>query len=169
MQLVTNSAWAPSLLSHVGVPVPTSALALAIYNFGSVFGSCFSGVLLDRYGPKLVMPVALIGTMVCYGLIGYAAPNVAAIVTLEGLVGLFLGFGSTGLIALAATFYPTPIRSTGVGWSVGMGRVGSFVGPLVVGALLAGGWAVGPIFAAIAAPALLAAITAGLIPRGKAA
>jgi AAHS family 4-hydroxybenzoate transporter-like MFS transporter len=167
LELVTNSAWTPTLLSHVGVPIPTSALALATFNFGSVIGSCFSGFLLTRYGAKVIMPISFIGTLVSYGLIGYAAPNVGAIVGLEGLVGIFLGCGSTGLIALAAVFYPMPIRSTGVGWSVGMGRVGSFVGPLVVSALLAIGWAVGPIFAAIAAPALLAAITAGLIPRNS--
>jgi AAHS family 4-hydroxybenzoate transporter-like MFS transporter len=169
MQLVTNSAWTPTLLSHVGVPVPQSALALATFNFGSVIGSCFSGFLLERYGAKIVMPIALIGTFVSYGLIGYAAPNVGAIVTLESFVGLFLGCGSTGLIALAATFYPTPIRSSGVGWSIGMGRLGSFVGPLVVGTLLAAGWAVGPIFMTIAAPALLAAISASLIPRNESA
>jgi hypothetical protein len=58
---------------------------------------------------------------------------------LHGLFGAFMGGGSSGLIALAAIYYPTTIRSTGVGWAMGMGRVGSFVGPLAVGSLVAVG------------------------------
>ena len=165
LQLVTNSAWSPILLSHVGVPVPLSARAMAAYNFGSVIGTMAAGWLLSRLGPKILLPVALIGTVFAYGLVGYAAPDINIIIVLQSLMGLFLGGVATALIALSALLYPTPIRSTGVGWAIGVGRFGSFVGPLVVGALLGGGLAVGPIFVAIAAPAIIAAITAGLIPK----
>jgi AAHS family 4-hydroxybenzoate transporter-like MFS transporter len=167
MQLVSNSAWSPILLSHVGVPVPRSALAMAAFNFGSVIGTSTAGLLLTRFGAAIVLPVALIGTLFAYGLIGYAAPDVGVIIALESFVGLFLGCASTSLIALSALSYPTPIRSTGIGWAIGMGRLGSFVGPLLVGALLGSGRSVAAIFVAIAAPALLAAVTAGLIPRPK--
>ena len=167
LQLVTNSAWTPTLLSRVGVPVPSSALAMAAYNFGSVIGTSAAGWLLSRLGPMIVLPIALIGTVLAYGSVGYAAPDVTVIIMLESLVGLFLGCISSGLISLSALFYPTPIRSTGVGWALGMGRVGSFVGPLVVGVLLAGGWSVSVIFAIIAAPAVIAAVTAGAIPQRK--
>lgn len=167
LQLVTNSAWTPILLSRVGVPVPSSALALAAYNFGSVIGTSAAGWLVSRYSPMIVLPAALVGTVLAYGSIGYAAPDVTMIIILESLVGLFLGCTSSGLIALSAMFYPTPIRSTGVGWALSMGRFGSFVGPLIVGALLAGGWTIPAIFAAIAAPAVIAAMTTGAIPHRK--
>ena len=58
-------------------------------------------------------------------------------ILLEALFGLLLGCGSSGLIAFAPLMYPTAVRSTGVGWAMGMGRFGSFVGPLIVGAMLA--------------------------------
>jgi MFS transporter, AAHS family, 4-hydroxybenzoate transporter len=165
MQLVTNSSWSPTLLSHVGVPVPKTALALAAYNLSSVVGTSTAGLLITRYGAKVIMPLACLGTLLSYGLVGYAAPDIASITVLEALIGLTLGCSSTAIIALAALFYPTPIRSTGIGWAMGMGRLGSFAGPLMVGSLVGGGWAVGSIFAAIAAPALLAAVTGSLIPR----
>jgi MFS transporter, AAHS family, 4-hydroxybenzoate transporter len=165
MQLVSNSAWSPILLSHIGVPVPRSALAMAAFNFGSVIGTSAAGLLLTRFGSVIVLPVVLIGTVIAYGLVGHAAPDVGVIILLESFVGLFLGCASASLIALSALYYPTPIRSTGIGWAIGMGRVGSFAGPLIVGALLASGWSIASIFVAIAAPALLAAVTAGLIPK----
>ena len=167
MQLVANSAWSPILLRNVGVPVPSSALAMAAFNFGSVIGTSTAGLLLTRFGSAVVLPIAMIGTLVAYGLVGYAAPDINLIIMLESFIGLFLGCASTSLIALSALYYPTPIRSTGIGWALGMGRVGSFMGPLIVGAMLGGGWSVASIFVVIAAPALIAAITAGLIPKPR--
>ncbi len=60
-----------------------------------------------------------------------------------------------GLNALAAKFYPTPIRSTGVGWPLGVGRVGSIVGPLVAGVMLGAGWAPKEIIASVAVCGML--------------
>jgi AAHS family 4-hydroxybenzoate transporter-like MFS transporter len=165
MQLVTNSAWSPILLSHVGVPVPQSALAMTAFNLGALIGTSAAGWLLTRLGSATLLPLLLAGTVVAYGLVGYCAPNIGPIVVLESFVGLFLGAAIAALIALSAMFYPAPIRSTGVGWAMGVGRIGSFLGPLIVGALLADGWTVAAIFALIAAPALFAAFTAGLIPQ----
>jgi MFS transporter, AAHS family, 4-hydroxybenzoate transporter len=56
--------------------------------------------------------------------------------------GFCLGGTGTGLIALAAGIYPTTVRSTGIGWSMGMGRIGQICGPLGAGVLV--GWAPAP-------------------------
>ena len=82
---------------------------------------------------------------------------------LLGLAGFFLGFASSGLIALAALLYSSAIRSTGVGWALGVGRLGSFIGPLVIGLLVSGGWRVGDTFIAIGALAVCAALFTSLI------
>jgi AAHS family 4-hydroxybenzoate transporter-like MFS transporter len=60
--------------------------------------------------------------------------------------------------ALAANYYPTALRSTGVGWALGIGRIGSIIGPVVGGAMMAMGWHTGQLFTVTAMPALLAAI-----------
>ena len=168
MLLVTNSAWTPILLRTAGIAVAQSAIAMAVFNFGSVIGTAVAGWLVARFGALAVLPVALVGTALSYGLIGYSAPSVSGIMLLEGAFGLFLGCASSGLIALAAIFYPTEIRSTGVGWAMGMGRVGSFTGPLIVAALLAGHWPIADIFAIVGASAILAAITSAPIRAGRA-
>jgi MFS transporter, AAHS family, 4-hydroxybenzoate transporter len=169
MMLVTNSAWAPILLKREGVGIREAALAMALYNLGSVIATSFVGWLIVRAGASIILPVTMICSAASIALTGYAAPDAGKVIVLEGLFGLFLGGGSSGLIALAAIYYPTAIRSTGVGWAMGMGRVGSFTGPLVVGSLVAFGLSTADIFVAIGAPALLAAVTSAIVGRVKAA
>jgi MFS family permease len=82
-----------------------------------------------------------------------------------GLAGFFLGVASSGLIALAPLLYATALRSTGVGWAMGLGRLGSFVGTLAIGLLFSRGWQVDDSFVAIGAPALCAAICPVYAPQ----
>jgi MFS transporter, AAHS family, 4-hydroxybenzoate transporter len=162
MMLVTNSAWSPTLLRAEGIEVAQSAIAMATFNFGSVIGTSLAGWLISRLGVVGVLPLSCIGGAMAIGSVGYAAHSVLLVTFLEGLFGLFLGCASSGLIVSAALFYPTAIRSTGVGWSMGMGRIGSFVGPLVVGAWVGAGRPIASVFVAIGVPALVAALTTAL-------
>jgi AAHS family 4-hydroxybenzoate transporter-like MFS transporter len=89
--------------------------------------------------------------------VGLLAPSASGVAAMEVLIGLGLGGASSGVVALAALAYVTAMRSTGVGWALGVGRIGSFAGPLLVGALAAAAWAVPAVFGAIAAVCLLGA------------
>ena len=75
------------------------------------------------------------------------------------ILGITVQGAQAGLNVLAATYYPTAVRSTGVGWSLGVGRIGSIVGPLIGGAMLAMQWTPQQIFQAGAVPAFIAAAT----------
>ena len=165
MMLVTNSAWAPTLLKREGIDIGQSALAMAVYNLGAMIGTVVAGWLVMGIGAAIVLPIVMLCSAVSLGLVGYAAPSAQLVTTLEGLFGLFLGCGSSGLIALAAIYYPTAIRSTGVGWAMGMGRVGSFAGPLAVGSLVATGLSTNGVFVALGLPALVAAATTVIAGR----
>jgi MFS transporter, AAHS family, 4-hydroxybenzoate transporter len=169
MMLVTNSAWAPTLLKREGIGIKEASLAMAAFNLGSVIATSFAGWLITRAGAAVILPLVMLGSAVSMALVGYAAPSVGRVILLQGLFGLFMGGGSSGLIALAAIYYPTAIRSTGVGWAMGMGRVGSFSGPLAVGSLVGLGLSTANIFVAIAVPALLAVATTAVAGRIKAA
>jgi MFS transporter, AAHS family, 4-hydroxybenzoate transporter len=165
LMLVTNSAWAPTLLKREGMSIAEAAFAMAAFNFGSIIGTSAAGWLVIRIGAGVVLPIAMIGTAASVALVGYAAPAAQSVIWLEGLFGLFMGCGSSGLIALSAIFYPTAIRSTGVGWAMGMGRIGSFVGPLVLGLLVAAQLSTAKLFVALALPALAAMVTAAIAGR----
>ena len=167
MMLVTNSAWAPILFKREGLGIRDASFAMSIFNLGSVIATLFAGWLIARAGAAIILPLVMIGSAVSMALVGYAAHSVAMVILLQGLFGVFMGGGSSGLIALAAIYYPTAIRSTGVGWAMGMGRIGSFTGPLVVGSLVGAGLSTAGIFVAIALPALLAAATTAVVGRLK--
>jgi len=168
MILVTNSSWVPSLLRPLGVPVESSAVALAMFNFGSLFGSGAAGLLIETFGPVLILSATMLGGAAAFASIGWAAPSVTFIMIAETAFGFLVGCASSGLIALAAIYYPSAIRSTGVGWATAMGRFGSFVGPLVVGSLLAAHWSVHTIFTAVGASIVIGAIACMLMPSSRA-
>lgn len=167
--LVINSSWSPALLAPMGLPVARTALALAGFNAASVVATAAGGWLLTRYGPRRVLPAAFLVAALGIAGVGWIAPAAPGVTAMEMLVGLGLGCASSGVIALAATTYSTPIRSTGVGWAVGLGRIGSFVGPLVVGALTAALWGIPAVFGVLGAACLAAAAaTVALGPTASA-
>jgi AAHS family 4-hydroxybenzoate transporter-like MFS transporter len=130
---------------------------------GSVFGTPLAGFLVSRFAARRVLPAALTGGAVTFAAVGHAGQSIALVVFCLGLAGFFLGVASSGLIALAPLLYSTAIRSTGVGWAIGLGRLGAIVGPLVIGLLVSRGWQIGDTFAALGIPALCAALFTRLI------
>jgi AAHS family 4-hydroxybenzoate transporter-like MFS transporter len=114
-----------------------------------------------------VFSAALVASAVTLGAVGHASQSTTLVIVFLGLAGFFLGVASSGVIALAPSLYSTAIRSTGVGWAMGLGRLGSFVGPLAVGLLVNRGWPVGDSFVAIGAPALGAALFTSLIGMNR--
>jgi MFS transporter, AAHS family, 4-hydroxybenzoate transporter len=163
MILVTNSAWSPILLRRVGIAPEQTALALALFNFGSLFGSAAAGMLLHRFGILRVLPPTLALGALAYATVGWFAPSLGLVMMAEGLFGLLLGCASSGLIALSAMYYPVAIRSTGVGWATAIGRLGSVTGPLVVGQMVGAQWDIPTIFATLGGSVLIAAAASTLM------
>jgi MFS transporter, AAHS family, 4-hydroxybenzoate transporter len=158
--LVINSSWTPTLLAAVGLPVARTALALALFNAASVIATAAGGWLITRLGAHRVLPAAFSVTAVGIAGVGLVAPSAAGVTVMEVLVGLGLGCASSGVIALAAVTYSTAIRSMGVGWAMGVGRIGSFVGPLVVGVMAAAAWGVSSVFGVLSSACLAGAAAA---------
>lgn len=158
MVLVTVTSWTPTVLRSVGFSLSAGALIIALNNAGSVCASALSGFLVDRFGPfKTLMPGFALGGL-CLAAFGQATSSVAMLAFTSTLAGFFLGGTGTGLITLAAALYPTSARSTGIGWGMGMGRIGQVFGPLGTGLLV--GWGVGVegVFYAAAIPCFLGAL-----------
>ena len=93
---------------------------------------------------------------------GYASGSLAVLV-LFGLVGFAVQGGFTGLYSVAARLYPTEVRATGVGWGIGVGRVGAIVGPALGGVLIGVGLSINANFIVFAVPMLIAAGATALI------
>ena len=117
-----------------------------------------AGWLIERFGAaRILVPAFLLGA-VATALVGYAAASVPAMATELFLIGLFVGMGGSGAIALAALTYPTAIRSTGVGWAMAMGRFGQVIAPLCAGLAVKGGWSNIQLFVVLAIAPVLGAL-----------
>ncbi|MGA9323801.1 MAG: MFS transporter [Xanthobacteraceae bacterium] len=150
--------WTPALLKLNGISPANTAFVVAFNGLGGFIGQSTSGRLIQRFGIlPILIPAFLLGAAATVGL-GYGASSIGLAATFIGLIGVFMGLGTGGAIALAATIYPTPIRSTGVGWGMAMGRFGQIIGPLIAGGLLGAGWTAGPIMTVTAGGGLIAAV-----------
>ncbi len=122
--------------------------------------------LLDLYFLNSWLPTvaflacAYFGAAASIFLIGEAGASIALLVLTVSAAGFCVIGGQTGSNALTAEFYPTAIRSTGIGWALGIGRIGSIIGPTLGGALLSMGGQTRHVFWAAAIPVLIATVAA---------
>ncbi len=158
MVLVTVTFWTPAVLNSVGFSLSAAALIVGLNNLGSVIASSLSGWLVHHGGAyRVLIPGFILGAL-SLAWYGQATSSVAMLATASFLAGFFVGGTGTGLIAVAAGMYPTAIRSTGIGWAMGMGRVGQFFGPFLAGLIVAAGYKVGGIFFASATACFIGAL-----------
>jgi AAHS family 4-hydroxybenzoate transporter-like MFS transporter len=158
MVLVTVTFWTPAVLNTVGFSLSSAALIIGLNNLGSALASAISGWLVHRGGAfRVLIPGFILGG-ICLAWFGQATSSVATLSIASFLAGAFVGGTGTGLIAVAAGMYPTAIRSTGIGWAMGMGRVGQVFGPILAGVLVGWGYKVGGIFYAASVPCFVGAL-----------
>jgi len=167
MVLVTVTFWTPTVLRSVGFSLSAAALIVGLNNFGSVCASALSGWLVNRFGAfRILVPGFILGGA-SLAWFGQATSSVATLSVAALLAGFFVGGTGTGLIAVAAGMYPTAIRSTGIGWAMGMGRVGQIFGPALLGGRVGLGVTVVGIFYAAAVPCIVGAVFLVLLKAAK--
>jgi AAHS family 3-hydroxyphenylpropionic acid transporter len=112
--------------------------ASLVFNFASVAGALLLGRLVDRFGPRWPLTLSFVGLIVALVALGASTAH-DMILTLSGVAGFFLLGANYALYGVAPSYYPAALRGTGSGASVAVGRVGSIMGPMAAGILLAGG------------------------------
>jgi AAHS family 4-hydroxybenzoate transporter-like MFS transporter len=167
--VATLSAWKPTFL-HVlgGIETSTATRMSAVSAFGAMVGPVMLTWMMKRLGMPFSLMLALVA--------GFVAMTMLALVAQFNWLGWVLGFSfgllvigaQAGLNSLVASSYPTSMRSTGIGWAGGIGRITSMIGPGLGGAMLAAGWGAWEIYTAIAAPLLVAALAMLIFHRMKA-
>jgi AAHS family 4-hydroxybenzoate transporter-like MFS transporter len=148
--------WLPTIMNDAGITVETASLVASLFQIGGLVGSLLLAGIWGRRLSFAVLASTYLAAAVFILLIGEAGASIPLLVIAVFASGMGVIGGQTVSNALAADFYPTPIRSTGVGWALGIGRVGSILGPIVGGVLLSYGGDARRAFWAAAAPALIA-------------
>lgn len=156
--LLLLANWLPVLLHGAGMGLRTAIVSAAILNLGGVAGALAFARLIDAAGARRVLaPAYAVGAALTAAL-GALDGSAAATLAVIGAIGFCIIGGQIGTNALAAALYPTSIRGTGVGWAVGIGRIGAILGPVVGGMLLTGGAGIAAVLGVAAAGALVCAI-----------
>lgn len=155
--------WLPTIMTDAGIRVETASLITSLFQIGGLVGALALAGSLGRRLSFAILAVTYLVAAVFIFLIGNAGASIPFLVMTVFLSGVGVIGGQTVSNALTADYYPTAIRSTGIGWALGIGRVGSILGPILGGFLLFYGGSASRVFWAAAAPALIATFAAGAV------
>ncbi|HBP4228601.1 TPA: aromatic acid/H+ symport family MFS transporter [Pseudomonas aeruginosa] len=164
--LLTN--WLPTLIGGTGFSLGEAATISAMFQLGGTLGALLLGSAMDRFDAHRVLSLAYVGGALFILGIASLYQSFALLALCVAGVGFCISGSQVGANALAADFYPTRSRATGVSWALGLGRIGSIVGSLSGGALLGLGLGFSGILALLVIPALLAAVAVHRLGRRRA-
>lgn len=151
------TSWIPKLATNAGLSIELAIYAGTVFNVGAFFGIVTQGYFSSRFGLKKTIGVFLIMTGVLMA--GFSLFfGSSALLLVFGLLGFGIQGGFVGLYAVAARLYPTEFRTTGVGWAIGIGRLGGIIGPAVGGVLIGMGLSMTTNFLIYAVPTILAGL-----------
>ncbi|OAJ57306.1 4-hydroxybenzoate transporter [Paraburkholderia ginsengiterrae] len=165
LDLFFLSNWLPMLSLRVGHGVSTAVLIGTSLQVGGTVGALLMGPLMDRFGFYRVLTVSFLLATVAVASVGLPDLSTGLRYAVVLISGVCIVGGQPAVNALTATLYPTSLRATGVGWSLGIGRAGSIIGPVVAGQLIRLQWSNSALFVAAAVPALASCLMLVLLSR----
>ena len=152
------SYWLPTVLNLGGLSPADAAFATSIYAAGGVLSTLLLGPVITRFGAERTLALSLTVGAICIGLLaGGHLPHFGVLLVLFGAGGGFVG-SQLGLNGYVASVYPAATRSTGMGWALGVGRLGGIAGPIVGGALLGLGLPANQVMMFAVGPGLVTAV-----------
>jgi AAHS family 4-hydroxybenzoate transporter-like MFS transporter len=152
--------WLPTALLDAGLAVETANVITSLFQVGGFVGSLLLAGIVGRRSSFHLLAATYLGASMFIWLIGEAGASIPLLVVTVFASGLGVIGGQAMSNALTADFYPTAIRSTGIGWALGIGRVGSILGPIFGGVLLPDGGDARRAFWAASTSALIATVAA---------
>ncbi len=160
--------WLPEVLHLIGMTPPQAVFASSLIALGGMSAALYLGLLIDRFGPERTLALHYAAGIVFIALISLAALPYFALLTMIFLAGTTIIGSQTGANGACGALYPARMRTTGIGWAIGIGRLGTIVSPILGGYLLARGLPPTQIFLCACFFAFVAATaTALLVLRGR--
>jgi AAHS family 4-hydroxybenzoate transporter-like MFS transporter len=157
------SYWMPTVLTLSGLAPANAIFYASSFQLGGILSTVLLGPMIDRFGAPCVLSCSFASGVVFILLVGLGnLPAPYIMIPILGAGAAMIG-SQLGANAMAAGLYPARIRSTGVGWALGIGRLGGIAGPALGGALLAFGLPPKQIFLCACGPALIAALATILL------
>lgn len=150
-------SWIPKLTEAAGLSMSLAIYAGTVFNLGAFFGIISQGYISSRMGLKRTVALFLGITGILMATFKmFIGSN--ALLFVIGLLGFTLQGGFVGLYVVAARIYPTEFRTTGLGWAIGVGRLGGVIGPALGGVLIGIGLSMAENFMIFSIPVILAGL-----------
>ncbi|MCS2151644.1 MFS transporter [Scandinavium goeteborgense] len=151
------TSWLPLLIRETGASMSQASIITALFPLGGGIGVLILGALMDKFNPNKVVAVGwlLTGVFVC--LVGFSTSSLVLMGVMVFIAGSIMNGAQSSMPALAAGFYPTQGRATGVAWMLGIGRFGGILGAFSGVFLMQAQLSFETIFMLLAIPALLSA------------
>ncbi len=155
LTLYTLMSWVPTIAKDAGLPFEQATGVGIMLNIGAALGSAAIGAIGSRFGLR--------STIVTFMLVAFAVMQVYAFSSLTPvlifglvlLIGFFVQGGFNGIWPTLSRLYDASIRATGVGYTVGIGRLGAILGPLLFGYLADDGLTTRQLFVIFSVPLLV--------------
>lgn len=153
-------SWIPYLIEHAGYSRQDGGTSFALFNIGGVIGIVMLALLSTRFPLSPMVGSFLALSALAMVVFAYTEASIGIMMALILLIGILQQGGFTGLYACAVKIYPSEVKATGLGWAIGLGRVGAVVGPAVAGILIEQGISMQTNFIIFAVPMLLGGLMA---------
>jgi benzoate transport len=157
------NSWTPRLLVTAGMTESQGITGGLMLTLGGIFGSVLYGVLATKWNSKMVLVAFTVLSAVMIVVFISSASVILLALGAGVLVGMLINGCIAGLYTLAPALYPASVRSTGVGWGIGIGRIGAIIAPLITGALLDASWSAVQLYLAVGVVVLISAAAVGMI------
>jgi AAHS family 4-hydroxybenzoate transporter-like MFS transporter len=170
MNLFLFAYWMPTVLNLIGFTPAQAVFASSLRDGGAIFAVFYLGYLIDRIGPERSLAFHYAAGAVFIGLIALVMLPYSLLLVVTFFAGLTIIGSQTGANGTCGKLYPARMRTSGLGWALGIGRLGGIAAPALGGYLLSLGMAPTRIFLGACVIALIAAAATGLLalraPRG---
>ena len=160
------NSWLTKLMAQAGYSLGSALTFVLVLNMGAAIGSVCAGWIADRTNLKLVTAFMFVVAAIAIAMMGHKLPTAVLFVVVAVVGACTIGTQSMTL-AYCGQFYPTNLRSTGVGLMLGMGRIGGILATIVIGFIVNMDLSMSSNFLAIAIPALLAAASILLVQNHR--
>lgn len=158
LNLYSLASWLPTVVRDAGYSAQTAVLVGTVLQVGGTLGTVGLAWLVARGGFVRTMSVTFVIAAISVAMIGQPAVTLALLCLIVFVAGWCVVGSQPGLNALSGAYYPTYIRSTGIGAGLGVGRIGAIVGPAIGGMFMAAHWSTRDMFLAAAIPASISAV-----------
>ena len=148
---MTFSAWFSVVLEQAGLPPTQAAVTFSIAYVGAMAAILGLARLLDAFGPKATI-ITAVGGIAAFLVLGTPGLSAVAIMAAGVLAMSFSSSTHQALNGIVGGFYPTVVRSNGVGYASGMGRAAAIIGPAIAGYLLSANLPLQTVLAIVVSP-----------------